>query len=585
MILFSLIFNLLFNSYYSDSWVTDNFLVQQTIPKKKAVVKKKNSTSRNKKSASNSVSNKNLIPGQDEIIQIPPEEVKGNTASETVKGETETYEPPVDPDNVLNKVDKTEDISEPEIFTATEQQAEFPGGAGAWGRYLGKTLKYPEAAQKANVGGRVFVSFVVNTDGSIQDVQVLKGVGFGCDEEAARVIKAMPRWNPGKQSGRIVRSRLTQPITFVLTEDEDRKSIPSYSTSTQPVYQPEVNSNKWKESVVKTHFTNSLKYEQEGIYEEISYKDHKYKLAFLEEDGAFKFIFLKNSLPWNGNLNEYSTFKEGDSIAELFRTANENIFTATWKKADRSINDGIIIIFRDYYMDVVFPDGVKNSYLKLYPSYNEKSKSPSETSSYGTGFAISSNGIIATNHHVIKGASTIKVRGINGDFTKAYRAKVLVEDMNNDLALLQIQDSNFYNLGVIPYTFGTKSTDVGSSIFILGYPMRSSMGDEIKVTDGIISANSGYKNDITTYQISAPAQPGNSGGPLLDKKGNILGVISSKHTRADNATYAIKTSYLLTLINQLPRIPSLQTKNLIYTKTLPEQIKLIKKFTYAIEVN
>ena len=128
----------------------------------------------------------------------PPEEVKGNTASETVKGESESYED--------------------EIFTAVEQQAEFPGGPGAWGRFLSKTLKYPSAAQRANVGGRVFVSFVVNTDGTVQDVQVLKGVGFGCDEEAIRVIKSMPRWNPGKQSGRAVRSRFTQPITFVLSE-------------------------------------------------------------------------------------------------------------------------------------------------------------------------------------------------------------------------------------------------------------------------------------------------------------------------------------------------------------------------------
>ena len=108
--------------------------------------------------------------------------------------------------------------SEIEIFTAVEQQAEFPGGPGAWGRYLNKTLKYPSSAQKKNIGGRVFVSFVVNIDGTIQDVQVLKGVGYGCDEEAVRVVKSMPRWNPGKQSGRAVRSRFTQPITFVLSE-------------------------------------------------------------------------------------------------------------------------------------------------------------------------------------------------------------------------------------------------------------------------------------------------------------------------------------------------------------------------------
>ncbi len=110
--------------------------------------------------------------------------------------------------------------SEDEIFTAVEQQAEFPGGPGAWRRYLIKSLKYPSAARRANVGGRVFVSFVVNTDGSVSDIQILKGVGFGCDEEAIRLIKSMPRWNPGKQSGRAVRSRFTQPITFVANDEE-----------------------------------------------------------------------------------------------------------------------------------------------------------------------------------------------------------------------------------------------------------------------------------------------------------------------------------------------------------------------------
>jgi TonB family protein len=109
---------------------------------------------------------------------------------------------------------------EDEIFTAVEQQAEFPGGPGAWRRYLIKSLKYPSAARRANVGGRVFVSFVVNTDGSVSDIQILKGVGFGCDEEAIRLIKSMPRWNPGKQSGRAVRSRFTQPITFVANDEE-----------------------------------------------------------------------------------------------------------------------------------------------------------------------------------------------------------------------------------------------------------------------------------------------------------------------------------------------------------------------------
>ncbi|WP_080237419.1 energy transducer TonB [Spirosoma rigui] len=105
---------------------------------------------------------------------------------------------------------------EEQIFTVVEQQPEFTGGMAALGQYLSKNLRYPAAAQRANVAGRVFVSFVVNTDGSIQDVQVLKGLGFGTDEEAQRVVKGMPKWRPGKQSGRPVRVKYNLPINFTL---------------------------------------------------------------------------------------------------------------------------------------------------------------------------------------------------------------------------------------------------------------------------------------------------------------------------------------------------------------------------------
>lgn len=105
---------------------------------------------------------------------------------------------------------------EEQIFQVVEQNPEFPGGLGALGQYLGKNIKYPAAASRANVSGKVFLTFVVNTDGSIQDVSVLKGLGFGCDEEAMRVIKGMPKWKPGKQSGRNVRVKYNLPVSFVL---------------------------------------------------------------------------------------------------------------------------------------------------------------------------------------------------------------------------------------------------------------------------------------------------------------------------------------------------------------------------------
>ena len=99
-----------------------------------------------------------------------------------------------------------------------EQQAEFPGGPRAFGAFLQRNLNDPYVAQRANVGGIVYVQFVVNTDGTIEDVEVLKSVGFGCDEEAVRVIKLLPKWIPGTQDGTHVRSRFTQPITFIISE-------------------------------------------------------------------------------------------------------------------------------------------------------------------------------------------------------------------------------------------------------------------------------------------------------------------------------------------------------------------------------
>lgn len=101
-------------------------------------------------------------------------------------------------------------------FLTVEQQPEYPGGMEALRTFLGKNLNYPRSAASAGVSGRVYVSFVVNTDGSLADIQVLKGIGFGCDEEAVRVMQKMPHWRPGKQAGRAVRVKYNLPISFTL---------------------------------------------------------------------------------------------------------------------------------------------------------------------------------------------------------------------------------------------------------------------------------------------------------------------------------------------------------------------------------
>jgi len=100
------------------------------------------------------------------------------------------------------------------VFLSAEVMPEFAGGQAALQRYMQKNLRYPPLALRNNIDGRVYISFTVQADGSIADVQVLKGLGFGTDEEAARVVKNMPAWTPGKQNKHPVAVRYTMPITF-----------------------------------------------------------------------------------------------------------------------------------------------------------------------------------------------------------------------------------------------------------------------------------------------------------------------------------------------------------------------------------
>jgi protein TonB len=107
-------------------------------------------------------------------------------------------------------------IGEEQVFLAVEQQPEFPGGESALIAYIAKNTKYPAIARENNIEGRVFISFVVEKDGNISDVKVIRGIGGGCDEEAKRVIKGLPKFTPGKQNGRPVRVQFNVPVNFKL---------------------------------------------------------------------------------------------------------------------------------------------------------------------------------------------------------------------------------------------------------------------------------------------------------------------------------------------------------------------------------
>jgi periplasmic protein TonB len=117
---------------------------------------------------------------------------------------------------VEQKTQVIEEAPKAEIFTVVEEQPGYPGGDEGRIKFLQDNIKYPEEAKELGVQGKVFVTFVVEVDGSITDVRVLRGIGAGCDEEAIRVVRSMPKWVPGKQRGVPVRVQFNLPIKFTL---------------------------------------------------------------------------------------------------------------------------------------------------------------------------------------------------------------------------------------------------------------------------------------------------------------------------------------------------------------------------------
>lgn len=163
-------------------------------------------------------------PKRDEevVVEEPPPPAerleRAVISSQTVEGveAVDVFIPPPPPKEV--EVVNVEKPKEEQIFVGVEQMPEFPGGESAMRQFLGRNVNYPAAATRANVSGRVTVQFVVEKDGSIGQVKVLRGIGFGCDEEAIRVVQSMPKWNPGKQNGKPVRVYFTLPVVYTLQD-------------------------------------------------------------------------------------------------------------------------------------------------------------------------------------------------------------------------------------------------------------------------------------------------------------------------------------------------------------------------------
>jgi protein TonB len=148
------------------------------------------------------------------VVEVPDEEEIEQIAVDLDLEMKESVEEFVPAPPVMDSIEK--EATDDEIFLIVEAEAVYPGGDGEMLKFIAKNIVYPPQARRMSIEGRVFVKAVIEKDGHISTAEVLKGIGGGCDQEAIRVIKAMPPWQPARQRGRPVRSAVTFPITFRL---------------------------------------------------------------------------------------------------------------------------------------------------------------------------------------------------------------------------------------------------------------------------------------------------------------------------------------------------------------------------------
>jgi serine protease Do len=200
----------------------------------------------------------------------------------------------------------------------------------------------------------------------------------------------------------------------------------------------------------------------------------------------------------------------------------------------------------------------------------------------GTSFLIDQKGILVTNAHVIANAKYIAVQNSEG---KDLKVKIIYVDPARDLALLKIDDTAFKAPAYIPYSIKRTSADIAETVFTLGFPRN-----DIVYGEGYLAAKTGFNGDTLTCQIAIEANPGNSGGPILNHNGEVIGVLSTKQTSAEGVVFATQSKYIHSALNELKKDTAYEKVKIPTTSSIKnlertQQVKKISDFVYMVKVN
>jgi len=224
---------------------------------------------------------------------------------------------------------------------------------------------------------------------------------------------------------------------------------------------------------------------------------------------------------------------------------------------------------------------------KVFPKQEDNSFTEKDIYSpaYGSGLFFTEDGYIITNLHVVCDAEDITVTGVNKDFKKKYKAKVIIADEVNDLALLKISDTEFKNLLPIPFAFRFGNVTQGEDVYALGFPDATEMPEIATLSDGKITSTSGVNGNNSFYRTSLRLRPGNSGGPLFDKNGNIIGINYMRINETENVGYAVNAKCIRALINISEDKPLLPFLNTVEEKPLLEKVRILSNYVCIVDCN
>jgi S1-C subfamily serine protease len=200
----------------------------------------------------------------------------------------------------------------------------------------------------------------------------------------------------------------------------------------------------------------------------------------------------------------------------------------------------------------------------------------------GSAFALNNKGYIITSWHMVKDADSVFIQNSSLERTLT---KVVLSEPKLDLAILKIEDTEVTKNWQVPFAFNNKLSDIGEKVFTLGYPRKDMVYGE-----GSLSSLTGFYNDTTMYQISIPVNPGNSGGPLLDEQGNVIGVVRGKIATAEATGFAIKANEIIKAISTFANdsivkdVTIYSKKSVLKNLKRTEQIKRIDPYVFNVLV-